>query len=204
MVPWPTGCRPALGRVGVGPVILCAAKRGARNTPVVGGDAFRALDHAGLGHPTLLFVGDGALRPALEKAAAGDDRVRVLGFRNQTEMPAFYDLADVFVLASHREPWGLAVNEAMNGRCAVVVSGECGCAGDLVDETCGAVVAPGDSGALGRALARLLSDRGRCREMGDAAAARIRGWNFDADVDGLRQALAAVCQGPVCQGPRQA
>ena len=62
----------------------------------------------------------------------------------------------------------------------------------------------GDAGALGRALARLLSDRGRCREMGDAAAARIRGWNFDADVDGLRQALPAVCQGPVDQGPRQA
>ena len=196
--------RSALGLDGEGPVILFAGKLLARKNPLVLVEAFRALDHAGLGHPTLLLVGDGALRPALEKAAAGDDRVRVLGFRNQTEMPAFYDLADVFVLASHREPWGLAVNEAMNGRCAVVVSGECGCAGDLVDETCGAVVAPGDSGALCRALARILSDRGRCREMGDAAAARIRGWNFDADVDGLRQALSAVCQGPVDQGPRQA
>lgn len=193
--------RSALGLDGEGPVILFAGKLLARKNPLVLVEAFRGLDHAGLGHPYLLFVGDGALRPALEKAAAGDDRVRVLGFRNQTEMPAFYDLADVFVLASHREPWGLAVNEAMNGRCAVVVSDECGCAGDLVDETRGAVVAPGDARALGQALTQILSDRDRCREMGEAAQARIRGWNFDADVEGLRQALAAVCQGPVCQGP---
>jgi glycosyltransferase involved in cell wall biosynthesis len=107
-------------------------------------------------------------------------------------MPAIYDLADIFVLASHREPWGLAVNEAMNAGCAVVVSDECGCAADLVDRDCGHVVAAGSETHLADALLGLLTNPAQCAEMGLAAKRRVSHWSFDSDVDGLKTALDAV------------
>ena len=44
----------------------------------------------------------------------------------------FYTIADVFVLPSTFEPWGLVINEAMNFNLPVVVSDKVGCASDLV------------------------------------------------------------------------
>lgn len=174
------------------PVMLYAGKLLGRKNPDVLIAAFAALDRARLGRPYLLFVGEGEMRARLERRTAGDADIRFLGFQDQRRIAAFYDLADVFVLASHREPWGLAVNEAMNGACAVVVSDQCGCAPDLVDADCGVVVRPGDAAALATALDGLLADRDRLRRMGEASAARIAGWSFDADLDGLRAALATV------------
>ena len=65
------------------------------------------------------------MRTKLEaKECAFGDRIRFIGFKNQTELPAYYELADIFVLPSEREPWGLAVNEAMNCGTAVIATKE--------------------------------------------------------------------------------
>ncbi len=173
------------------PVILFAGKLQRRKNPLVLLEAFRRLDRARLNRPGLIFVGDGEQRAEIERAATTDGDVHFLGFRDQTELPALYDLADVFVLASHREPWGLTINEAMNAGTAVIASDQCGAAQDLIDETNGVAVAPGDADALAAALTRVLSDSDRCRAMGRAAAARIADWSFSADLDGLRAALAS-------------
>ncbi|MBC7367690.1 MAG: glycosyltransferase family 4 protein, partial [Undibacterium sp.] len=66
----------------------------------------------------LVFVGDGEEKPALRALAvsAPAGSVHFLPFANQSEMPARYLLADLFVLPSRGlyETWGLAVNEAMH------------------------------------------------------------------------------------------
>ncbi len=83
----------------------------------------------------LVFVGDGALRPELEKEVAELPGVVFVGFKNQTELPEFYTLADVFVLPSGMgETWGLVVNEAMCFGLPVVVSNIVGCSSDLALE----------------------------------------------------------------------
>jgi glycosyltransferase involved in cell wall biosynthesis len=85
--------------------------------------------------PQLLFVGDGESRASLESLTATlglTDHVRFAGFRNQSELPALFALADVFVLPSRHEPWGLIVNEAMASGCPVIVSSDVGCHPDLV------------------------------------------------------------------------
>ncbi|RYG42902.1 MAG: glycosyltransferase [Chitinophagaceae bacterium] len=56
------------------------------------------------------------------------------GFRNIDENPAFFSLADLFVLPSLKEEWGLVVNEAMACGLPVIVSERVGCARDLVKE----------------------------------------------------------------------
>jgi glycosyltransferase involved in cell wall biosynthesis len=143
--------------------------------------------------PFLIIVGDGPLRGALESAAAGIDTVRFAGFRNQTELPAFYAVADLFVLPSRREPWGLVVNEAMNAGCAILASDRVGAARDLVrDGMNGAVFPAGSVPALARALEALFADPARLAEMGRQSLSIIRGWSFEEDVAGLRAALAAT------------
>jgi glycosyltransferase involved in cell wall biosynthesis len=149
--------------------------------------------------PYLLIVGDGEERARLEARARqispdlALEGVRFLGFRNQSELPAFFALADVFVLPSRHEPWGLIVNEAMAGGCAVIVSNEVGAHADLVTNGVEGFVLPvGDIDALTTSLARVFSSPQETQRMRQAAKARIASWDFEADVRGLRQALAAV------------
>lgn len=145
--------------------------------------------------PYLLIVGDGEERNRLETRARelNLEGVRFLGFRNQSELPAFFALADVFVLPSRHEPWGLIVNEAMAAGCAVVVSDEVGSHTDLITDGVDGFVFPvGNIQSLATSLARVLSSPEEAQRMGDAARARIAAWDFEADVRGLRQALAHV------------
>lgn len=167
------------------PVILYAGKLMPRKHPHTLLDAWKQADWPGAERPLLLFVGAGELADHLH--SSGGDGVYFAGFRNQAELPAFYALADIFVLAAEAEPWGLAINEAMACGTAVIAGDQIGCAADLISPECGAVVPAGDVQALSRAMVQLLP---RAATVGRAAAARIATWNFDADVAGLRQALA--------------
>ena len=49
-------------------------------------------------------------------------------------MPDIYKTADVFVLPSQGETWGLSINEAMASSKAILVSDKCGAAPDLVKD----------------------------------------------------------------------
>ena len=145
--------------------------------------------------PYLVIVGDGEERGNLERQVRelGLDGVRFTGFRNQTELPRFFALAEVFVLPARHEPWGLVVNEAMATGCPVVLSTDVGAAADLVtDGVEGYVYPTGDVDALARALEQVLVSPGTARAMGAAAAQRIADWNIEANIRGLRTALAAV------------
>lgn len=176
------------------PVILYASKLQTRKRPGDLLEAYIRLSLDGLREPWpyLLYVGDGEERGHLEgrARALGWKSVRFLGFRNQSELPRYYDLCDVFVLPSEYEPWGLVVNEAMNAGKPVVVSDRMGCAPDLVrDGENGFVYPAGDVQALTGRLKRLISDPALARRMGERSRQIIDRWDFEADVQGL---LAAV------------
>ena len=143
--------------------------------------------------PYLLVAGDGQERATLEHLARteGLGDIRFLGFRNQSELPPLFALADVFVLPSKHEPWGLIVNEAMAAGCPVIVSSDVGAAPDLVhDGVTGYTFPVGDIVALTGALAKVLKSPDTSRTMGAAAAERVASWSLDADIRGLRRALA--------------
>ena len=149
-------------------------------------------------HPYLVIVGDGEERAALERqaAATGLGSIRFCGFRNQSELPGFFDLATVFVLPSRHEPWGLIVNELMNAARPVIVSDDVGCAPDLIEDGVNGCIYPvGDVSALTSALRRVLEKPGTAEAMGERAFERIQRWSFEEDIQGLRKALAAVAPG---------
>ena len=179
------------------PVILFASKlQGRKRCGDLLEAYLRLCPAAGMEpHPYLVIVGDGEERAALEKRAAesGLGSIRFCGFRNQSELPRFFDLATVFVLPSRHEPWGLIVNEVMNAGRAVIVSDDVGCAPDLVrDGVEGYVFPAGDVAALAAALKRVLATPETAAAMGARGLERIRTWDFEEDIRGLRQALALV------------
>ena len=145
------------------------------------------------GLPYLVIVGDGEERAALERQAGGLEGVRFGGFRNQSELPRFFDLATVFVLPARHEPWGLIVNEVMNAGRAVIVTDDVGCQPDLVTDGVEGFVYPvRDVDALAGALRQVLGTPGRAEAMGQAALARVNRWSFEEDICGLREAIAAL------------
>lgn len=142
----------------------------------------------------LIVVGSGPLESELRRRAAESSRVRFLGFQNQSRMPALYRTADVLLMPSESETWGLAVNEAMAAGLPAIVSDGVGCSPDLIVEgSTGLTYPTGDIEALVDCLLRmrqLTADRG-CR-IRRSVSKKIEEYSMDRATLGLLQALSAV------------
>lgn len=189
------------------PIILFASKFVARKRAGDLLEAYARLSPDGKREPVpyLLFVGDGEQRLQLETRAAtlGWQSIRFLGFKNQTELPALYDLCDVFALPSEREPWGLVVNEVMNAGKPLVVTDGVGSAPDLVrDGDNGFIVPVGDVAALSDRLWQMTAFPDKAQRMGKASRRIIENWSFRENVEGLLHALHAVVPTPNLAGKR--
>lgn len=176
------------------PVVLFASKFQARKRAIDLIEAFaRLCAKPTARQPFLVLVGDGDERVALEqkvKELGVEQSVRFAGFRNQSEIPRFYDLCDVFVLPSLLEPWGLVINEVMNAGRAVIVSDQVGAAADLLQDGKNGFAFPaGDINALSTCLLKILADPDLCRRMGNRSLEIIEGWGFQQDLEGLKEAL---------------
>jgi glycosyltransferase involved in cell wall biosynthesis len=106
---------------------------------------------------------------AAARALPSDVRVRCLGFRD--DVPEILSLLDVFVLPSGIEGFSLALLEAM-ARALPCVASDAGGNREALEGDAGVLFAPGDVGALGKALARLLRDPDAARSMGRRARER--------------------------------
>ena len=104
---------------------------------------------------TTIFVGDGVLANHI-RSLLKPGRGVVTGFVNQADLPSYYHAADILVLPSEAEKWGLVVNEAMAAGAFPVVSDRVGAAPDLV-EGVGEVYPCGDISSLATALSRGLA-----------------------------------------------
>lgn len=141
-----------------------------------------------------VFVGDGELRPSLEAqiSAAGIPGTHLLGFRNQSELPEIYAMADAFVLTSSCDPKPLVTNEAMACGLPVVASDRTGVwgPGDILrDGENGFVYPCGDVRALAEVLGRLAKDAGLRRRMGRRSFQIVQDFTCEKCVDGILKAL---------------
>jgi glycosyltransferase involved in cell wall biosynthesis len=178
------------------PVILFCAKLQPWKRPTDLLHAFAQLTFEP--QPLLIFAGDGPQRADLESEAAKlgvTQRVKFLGFVNQSQLPALYTSADVLVLPSSYEPFAVVVNEAMCCGCPVIVSDQVGAARDLVAPIRPDFVFPaGDSGALARTLQSAFADRAQLRETAQRGFARVESHSPEkiiaATVESIRKAVS--------------
>jgi glycosyltransferase involved in cell wall biosynthesis len=97
-----------------------------------------------------------------------DTRIALLGPKSQAELDDFYDQADIFVLSSHYEGYGMALAEAL-ARGLPIVTTTGGAAAETVPDGAALKVPPGDPRALQQALRRLVDDASLRKQLADAA-----------------------------------
>ncbi len=124
-----------------------------------------------------LFVGNGELEQKM-KLESGKN-VFYLPFQNQTIMPIIYRLADVYVLPSQGpgETWGLAVNEAMACKKAVLSSNKVGCAVDLIEDNKNGFVF--QSNNLDDLVNKICLFENNFIDFGEKSKDKIKDWSFE-------------------------
>ena len=107
----------------------------------------------------LYLVGEGPDRNFFENAANQSPHKKQIHFEGFQKSPQPYLLAaDVFVLASHQEPFGLVIIEAREAECAIVATRVDGIPEALDDGKAGILVPPNDVGSLQHQITYLLKD----------------------------------------------
>lgn len=102
----------------------------------------------------LNIVGDGPEAARLRDRTRRESRIAFIGSVEYENLAHYYLSADVLVLPSQHEAWGLTVNEALGFGLRVVVSHAVGAAHDLINESNGETFRVGDVDALREALNR--------------------------------------------------
>ncbi len=158
-------------------------------------DAFEAVQRQSAAPVSLLLVGDGPEEAKLRQTCAerGIRNVVFAGFRQKTDLPRYYALADVFVFPTLGDPYGLVVDEAMACGLPVISTSAAGEIRDRVEVGVnGYTVPPEDSAALACAMHTLAQDAALRERMGAVSARKIQGHTpekWAADFEGIVQSL---------------
>ncbi len=127
----------------------------------------------------LVVVGDGSMAGEVRSEARRIPGLIATGRLAGEGLRDAYCAADVFVLPSTDEPWGLVVNEAMAAGLPAILTDAVGCVDDLlVSGTTGIIVGVGRVPELEEAMHTLVDERDLREAMGRAAEIHIRPWTL--------------------------
>jgi glycosyltransferase involved in cell wall biosynthesis len=167
-------------------IILFAGKLDVNKNAKLLLKAFLELD---LVDTHLIFVGSGVLMKEMKLMSIHHSYVHFTSFKNQTEMPALYQAADLFCLPSLNDSWGLAINEAMAAGTAILVSDQAGAAIDLVQASNGRMFKSNDLSDLKEQLQKLMLNPAFLRTAGIASQKVIKNWNMDLQVTNILRCI---------------
>lgn len=138
----------------------------------------------------LLIVGNGNQEEILKDSCKEKNNIGFLDFHNQQNMPGLYAAADVFVLPSKSETWGLAVNEAMAAGKAIILSDACGASYDLVTNgENGFVFKNNDAASLQKNIQYMIDHKNETLEMGKKSLIKIKEYDYCKDCSAVETAL---------------
>ncbi len=144
----------------------------------------------------LFIVGEGGDGDTLRSRCVQlgiTDRVVFTGFMEADEIAKCFGIADLLVLASRQEIWGMVINEALASGVPVLATDVCGAIADLVEEGVNGYVVPsGDAEVLADAMIRHFSAPETHEQMRAAARDRIASFTVNAAADTFERAVAAV------------
>lgn len=173
-------------------VFLFAAKMTPIKAPLELLRAYREV--AALPNVALLMVGDGELKAEAERYVQAEKlpNVHFVGFVNQSELPKYHAMSDVFIRPDglYQGDWGLTVNEAMAAGLAMISSDRIGATIDLVhDGVNGRVIRFGDLADLAEAMRGMARDPERTRQMGEQSIEIIKNYSYEECAQAIKDAL---------------
>lgn len=144
---------------------------------------------------SLLIVGDGPLRPVVEKAVEGDKTIRYLGYMPPGELSKFFSVVDVVVVPSLcYENSPTVIYEALNAGLPVVAS-RIGGVGELVQEgVSGYLFKPGDTTDFLRAMTELDTHKDALIAAGETIRATVADFALDKYADRLIDIVREIIQ----------
>lgn len=124
------------------------------------------------------------------------DNVHFFGFKSKEELSEYYKAADLFVLPTREDVWGLVINEAMGKALPVITTDRCVAGLDLVkNNENGFVVPVGDKAAIADSIDYILSDNSIVKKMSEKSLRRIREYTVEnmanRHVEVFKQLLSA-------------
>jgi glycosyltransferase involved in cell wall biosynthesis len=161
-------------------------------------DALHAFSKIPANDTYLVFAGEGPMRAKLEDEAKSlglADRVRFLGFVNQTGLPSVYRSSDVLIVPSEYDPCPVVVCEAMVCGCPVVLSDEVRGRFDIVEHGKTGFIFPcRDVDALATILSNVMVERSKLSALSSAAVSRMDSWTPGENAEGVARAVENACR----------
>lgn len=157
-------------------------------------DAYKNLEPE-VKDAVLVITGDGPLKKRLRQRCKKEKIKRVIfvGNLERSQMPKVYGVADLIVLPSWSEVWGLVINEAMSCGLPVISTENVGSSRDLIKNGInGYLIKARDSQALYQAIKKVLSNS-KVRKMGDNSRRIISGFTYKKMADGFIKVINRFC-----------
>lgn len=176
-------------------VVLYCAKLQPWKRPL---DLLRAFAKASVPGSYLVFAGEGPQRPELEREVVSlgiSDRVRILGFVNDSQLPSAYKAADLFVLPSEYDQCPLVIPEAMLSGLPVLLSDAVIGRLEMIDAGNSGYTYPcGDADTLAAWLQKILGDPALLKHLKESVARQMERWTAEGLLDSWVGAIEVAKQ----------
>ncbi len=147
---------------------------------------------AGLPEDTLVIAVGGEPTEEYRKLAEERklDNIRYVKFADKETVKKYYRAADVFVLPTREDTWGLVVNEAMAAGLPVITTKACVAGNELIeDEKNGYLLDPEDWEALHQKMVYLAQNPDISLKMGEESLKRIQPYSLENMAQTIDKAL---------------
>tara|TARA_B100000686_G_scaffold354579_1_gene465568 strand:+ start:6762 stop:7964 length:1203 start_codon:yes stop_codon:yes gene_type:complete len=175
-------------------IILFVGKLIDRKNPLILLEAFHQLiNKQPRNKMVLMFAGTGPDLELIENKIKDynlDSTVKILGFKNERELRDYYAIANLLVLPSKEETFGLVINEAMSASTAIIASDKIGSSKDLVINGINGFIFKSENlESLTTILEKTLSNKETLLDMAEKSEEIIKDWNYEKDLEGIISAL---------------
>lgn len=106
------------------------------------------------------------------------ENIHFEGFKSKYELLNYYKAADLFVLPTREDTWGLVINEAMACGLPIITTNRCIAGLELVDSENGCIIPTDSSQDLTDAIKKIIADKQKIDYMGRKSLERIKWYTF--------------------------
>lgn len=143
----------------------------------------------------LMFAGNGKDMMRLQTLSVSATNIYFLPAQTQTNMPLVYSMADVCVLPSESDTWGLVLNEAMANGLAVIASENCGGAMDLISEGYnGFTFDAGNVDELVSVISKIYGDHQLLNRMKIHSLEKIKDFSYEVIAEKIESVFTGIHQ----------